>query len=52
VYDDSYYCFGCRRGGSVIDLQAALTGVEPRGDGYRALRRELIAVLLPGENAA
>ena len=44
VYEDStrgWYCFGCRRGGSVYDLAAALWNVEPRGRGMAVLREAL-----------
>jgi hypothetical protein len=45
VYDDGWHCFGCGRGGSIIDLAAALYGIEPRGPGYREIRRRLVADL-------
>lgn len=44
VYDDAargWYCFGCRRGGSVYDLAGALWGIQPRGTGMRQLRDRL-----------
>jgi len=50
VYDDperGWYCFGCRRGGTVYDLAGALWGIQPRGDGIRALRSGLQALLDP-----
>jgi len=34
-----FFCFACGRGGDAITLAALLTGIEPRGDGYRQLRR-------------
>ena len=40
VFDDpsaGWFCFGCRRGGSVYDLAAELAGVEPRGTEFLAL---------------
>lgn len=39
-------CFGCGRGGTIIDFGAALFGVEPRGAGYHEIRRRLAAELL------
>jgi hypothetical protein len=53
VYRDpgrGWYCFGCHRGGSAIDLASYLTGIEPRGDGYQEIRR-IIAENLLGVNA-
>ena len=44
VYEDparGWYCFGCRRGGSVYDLAGALWNVEPRGRGMAVLRDAL-----------
>jgi RepB DNA-primase from phage plasmid/CHC2 zinc finger len=43
VYPDGggWYCFGCERGGTIIDFAAALWGVDPRGRGYQELRRRL-----------
>ena len=48
AYDGSrgWFCFGCGRGGSIVDLGAHLWGVEPRGRGYHELRRRLAAELL------
>lgn len=40
-----WFCFGCRRGGSVYDLAAAMWHVEPRGTGFVALRERLSAML-------
>jgi CHC2 zinc finger len=45
VYDDGWRCFGCNRGGSIIDFFAALYGLEPRGSGYREIRQRLLADL-------
>lgn len=42
VLSSHWRCFGCNRGGSVIDLAAALYGIEPRGAGYWELRDRLI----------
>lgn len=47
VYRDperGWYCFGCRRGGSVYDLAAALWRVEPRGASFVALRERLTSM--------
>lgn len=38
-------CFGCGRGGTIIDLGAALYGIEPRGSGYHEIRQRLEADL-------
>jgi len=54
VYEDSdrgWYCFGCSRGGTIIDFGAALYGIEPRGASFRELRRRLAADLLGREAA-
>ena len=48
VYRDperGWYCFGCRRGGSVYDLAAAVWHIEPHGSGFVALREGLRAAL-------
>jgi hypothetical protein len=37
----TFYCFGCRRGGSIYDFAAALWHLQPRGPGFMALRRRL-----------
>lgn len=42
----SWFCFACRRGGSIIDFGALLYDVEPRGRGYWEIRRRLAADLL------
>jgi hypothetical protein len=50
VYQDAergWYCFGCRRGGSIYDLAGALWGIQPRGGGIRALRSGLQHLLDP-----
>jgi hypothetical protein len=41
-----WYCFGCARGGSLIDLAAALWDIEPRGRGFHDLRRRLAREIL------
>jgi len=49
AYDDpdrGWCCYGCGRGGSIIDFGAELYGVEPRGAGYHEIRRRLAAELL------
>jgi hypothetical protein len=45
VLSSHWRCFGCNRGGSVIDFAAALYGIEPRGSGYVEIRRRLLADL-------
>ncbi|HTB70751.1 MAG TPA: CHC2 zinc finger domain-containing protein [Solirubrobacteraceae bacterium] len=39
--DGSFYCFGCRRGGSIIDFAAATWGYGTRGDQFLVLRARL-----------
>ena len=49
VYDGpgrGWFCFGCRRGGSIFDFGAALYGLEPRGSDFHNIRRRLAADLL------
>lgn len=44
VYRDperGWFCFGCRRGGSVYDLAAAVWHIEPYGSGFAAIREGL-----------
>lgn len=43
VYSDGrgWICFGCGRGGTAIDVAAAIYGIEPRGAGYFELCRKL-----------
>jgi len=43
--DGGWACFGCGRGGTVIDFGAALFGIEPRGRGYHEIRRRVDAEL-------
>jgi hypothetical protein len=55
VYDDparGWYCFGCERGGSIVDFGAALWEIEPRGAGYHEIRRRLEAELVPALRSA
>lgn len=49
AYDEparGWVCFGCQRGGSIIDFGAALYAIEPRGRGFHDIRRRLAADLL------
>jgi hypothetical protein len=39
----SFYCFGCRKGGTIYDFAAHLYGVEPRGEEFFELRNRLTA---------
>jgi hypothetical protein len=45
VLDSHRRCFGCNRGGGIIDLGAALYGIQPRGRGYWELRDLIIEAL-------
>lgn len=40
-----WFCFGCRRGGTVYDLAGAMWKVEPRGAGFVAVRERLLTML-------
>ena len=42
-----WYCYGCGRGGSVIDFAAALWNITPRGRAFVELHDRLSALLLP-----
>lgn len=44
-------CFGCQRGGSVIDFATHLWGIEPRGEGYIEIRRRLLGDFGIGRSA-
>lgn len=49
VYDEAehgWHCYGCGRGGTIIDFGAALYGLEPRGQGFHEIRRRLDADLM------
>lgn len=49
VYPDAdrgWVCFGCGRGGTIIDFGAGIYGIEPRGPGYHELVRRLLGDLL------
>jgi hypothetical protein len=39
--DGTFYCFGCQRGGSIIDFAAALWHLGTRGQDFFTLRRRL-----------
>lgn len=41
LYDDTWYCFGCCRGGSIYEFGAALWDMGTRGADFRALRERL-----------
>jgi hypothetical protein len=47
VGDELFHCFGCGRGGSVVDLGGLVWEIEPRGAGYVEICRRLEAELLP-----
>jgi hypothetical protein len=40
-----WFCFGCRRGGTVYDLAAGMWHLEPRGEGFRVLQTRLRQLL-------
>ena len=44
--DGGWYCYGCERGGSIIDLAGALWGLDTRGRDYVEIRRRLVDLLL------
>jgi hypothetical protein len=45
MYDGgSFYCFGCRRGGTIYDFAANLWGCNTRGADFLALRERLIQI--------
>ncbi len=52
VSADVFYCHGCGRGGSIVDLGGLLWGIEPRGAGYHEIRERLEAELLPALRSA
>lgn len=39
--EQGWFCFGCRRGGSIYDLAAELWGLETRGEDFATLRSRL-----------
>ena len=44
--DRGWCCFQCGRGGTAIDLAAALWGLGTRGEDYREVRRRLVGLLV------
>jgi hypothetical protein len=46
VLHSHWRCFGCNRGGGIIDLAAALYGIEPRGQRYWQLRDRILERLV------
>lgn len=44
--DGGWYCYGCQRGGTIIDLAAALWGLGTRGEDYREVRRRVVQIVL------
>jgi hypothetical protein len=49
VYPDperGWTCFGCGKGGSIIDLGALVYGIEPRGHGFHEIRKRIARDLL------
>jgi hypothetical protein len=44
--ENGWICFGCNRGGSIIDFGALLYGITPRGAGFREIRGRLAADLV------
>jgi hypothetical protein len=49
IYDAGrgWFCFGCRRGGTIIDFASHLWGLEPRGEGFFEIRQRVAEELLP-----
>lgn len=45
--EQGWFCFGCRRGGTVYDLAAAVWKRPVRGPGFLDLRDDLLDLLLP-----
>jgi hypothetical protein len=50
--EQGWFCFGCGRGGTIIDFGAALYAIEPRGQGFHEIRRRLAADLLAHHEVA
>jgi hypothetical protein len=46
VLSTYWRCFGCGRGGGIIDLAAGLYGSQPRGRGYWQLRDRILEALV------
>jgi hypothetical protein len=44
--DQGWFCWGCSRGGTIVDFGASLYEIEPRGRGYHDIRRRLAQDLL------
>lgn len=47
-----WVCYGCQRGGSIIDFGAALYDIAPRGRGFHEIRRRLASDLLRASEVA
>jgi hypothetical protein len=45
--DGGFFCFGCRRGGSIFDFAAHLWGITPREQGFTELRSRLTTLFTP-----
>jgi hypothetical protein len=43
LYENDWYCFGCRRGGSLVDFAGFLWNLQTRGQEALAMRERLIA---------
>jgi hypothetical protein len=43
LYESDWYCFGCRRGGSLVDFAGALWGLHSRGEQALEIRERLVA---------
>lgn len=43
--DNTWFCFGCRRGGSIYDFAARLWRIMPRGENFIILRARLAATM-------
>ena len=50
--DGSWCCFGCGRGGSIVDFAAALWGMSTKGRDFLALRDRLARELLDSRRPA
>jgi hypothetical protein len=48
TYGARWHCFGCNRRGGIIDVAAAVYGVEPTGADYWRLRDMILDALEPG----
>lgn len=45
LYPEDWYCFGCRRGGSVVDFAGYLWNLHTRGSEVIEIRERLIECL-------